>query len=350
MIGYGSPPASDEIEIAIFGPGYGEAIALHIGDARWLLVDSCINPDTKNPATEEYLNSIGVDDGQVDAIVVSHWHDDHVRGMSSLASRYTDAVIFISTVFNDKDAKAFLAAYGGNNLSPHTGGAKELFSTVSSSNNVSFAGHRTLVIDSNSVRVTALSPMPGAMAQSVAHFAQYIPKKDGAKNYAPEPRTNFESIVLHVDFGNDAILLGSDLEEHVSYGWSAVASDRWSGARRNASVYKVAHHGSNSGECSNIWSNLLQADPIISMTPWALGGKRLPTVQDKRRLKTQSSNVYISSGSSNSPQMDINQLKRLKDIAGDVRLVDGGFGMVRHRKKAGSSAWSTELFGSAQKL
>lgn len=46
MIDYGAPPAADEIEFSLFGPGYGEAVAVHLGDGTWLLIDSCIDPDS----------------------------------------------------------------------------------------------------------------------------------------------------------------------------------------------------------------------------------------------------------------------------------------------------------------
>jgi len=72
---YTAGPAPDEPEVVVFGPGYGEAIAVHLGDNQWLLVDSCRNPKTKVPASLEYLQEIGVDPTQVLAVVASHWHD-----------------------------------------------------------------------------------------------------------------------------------------------------------------------------------------------------------------------------------------------------------------------------------
>lgn len=171
MIDYGAPPAVDEIEVTLFGPGFGEAIAVHWGEGAWLLVDSCINPDTKNPASEEYLDSIGVGANQVQAIVASHWHDDHVRGISKLVSKYTDADFVVSAVFNDKEAVAFLSAYGDGSSSGITGGAKELYFSYESCENVSYALHKSIVVEDKAVIVTALSPLHGAFAQSIAHLA-----------------------------------------------------------------------------------------------------------------------------------------------------------------------------------
>lgn len=350
MIDYGGPPAADEIEVTLFGPGFGEAIAVHWGEGAWLLVDSCINPDTKNPASEEYLDCIGVGANQVQAIVASHWHDDHVRGISKLVSKYTDANFVVSAVFNDKEAAAFLSAYGDGSSSGITGGAKELYFSYESCENVSYALHKSIVVEDKAVTVTALSPLHGAFAQSIAHLAQYLPKKGGSINYAPDLKENLEAIVLHIDLGYDAILLGSDLMNHINFGWAAVVADKWSGSRRLASAYKVAHHGGKSGDSPQIWATMLQAEPVACMTPWTLAGNRLPTDEDQKRVKGNSSNAYITSGASRRPKMERAQLKRLGDIAKNITLVNSGFGAVRLRKQISDQEWGVELFGAAQRL
>jgi hypothetical protein len=354
MIDFGTPPAADEIEVTLFGPGYGEAIAVHLGDGAWLLVDSCIDPDSRAPASGAYLDEIGVVPDQVRAIVASHWHDDHVRGISQLASKYAEADFVMSAVFNDTEASAFLSAYNSESSSGLSRGAKELFSAVEDRANVAYALHKSLVIDDNfaarPVRVTALSPLPAAFSQCIAHFAQYLPKRGDAMNHAPEIHPNLEAIVLHIDLDDDAILLGSDLEDHGKLGWRAVIADRWSGSRRPATAYKVAHHGSCTGDCPEIWATLLQTEPMVCLTPYTLAGRRLPTDDDKQRVRGNTPHAYIASGASRSPQMDSRHLKRLRDIAKNVMLVDAGFGVVRLRKQIGAQSWSVELFGAAQRL
>jgi len=354
MIDYGSPPAADEIEVTLFGPGYGEAIAVHLGDGAWLLIDSCIDPDAGAPASGAYLKKIGVGPDQVRTIVASHWHDDHVRGISQLATTHPEADFVVSAVFNDKEALAFLSAYNGESSSGLARGAKELFSAVEARASVFPALHKSLVIDDTfnkrPVRVTALSPVPAAFAQCIAHLAQYLPKRREAINHAPELHPNLEAIVLHIDLGDDAVLLGSDLENHGNLGWTAVVADHWSGSRKPASAYKVAHHGSYTGDSPQIWATLLQPDPIACLTPYTLAGRRLPTNADKQRVKGNTSHAYIASGASRSPQMDSRQLKRLRDMAKNVALVDAGFGAVRLRKQIGAQSWGVELFGAAQQL
>jgi len=354
MIDYGAPPAADEIEVTLFGPGYGEAIAVHLGEGAWLLVDSCIDPSSKAPASGTYLEQIGVDAGQVRAIVASHWHDDHVRGISQLAVRHPQADFVISAVFNAREAAAFLAAFSGASSSELARGAKELFRVMRVRETVFAAMHRSNVLqatlNARQVRVTALSPVPAAFSQSLAHLAQYLPRKGQAINHAPELRPNFEAVVLHIDVGDDAVLLGADLENHDRFGWSAVVADQWSGARGPATAYKVAHHGSYTGDCAQVWETLLKPDPVACLTPFTLGDLRLPTDADKARMRGNSQHAYISSGASRRPDMDSRQLKRLGDICKKLARFDAGFGAVRLRRQSGAPSWDVELFGAAQPL
>lgn len=354
MIDYGPPPSADEIEVTLFGPGYGEAIVVHLGDGVWLLIDSCIDPDAKAPASGVYLDGLEVGPDQVRTIVALHWHDDHVRGISKLATKYPDADFVMSAVFNDKEASAFLSAYNGESSLGLARGTKELFSAVKARANISHAFHKSLVIDDTfnqrPVRVTALSPVQAAFNQNVAHFAQYRPIRRGAINHAPEIHPNLAAIVLHIDFGDDAILLGSDLENHNNLGWTAVIADEWSGNRKPATAYKVAHHGSKSGDCPQIWEKLLQPDPVACLTPWILAGKRLPTDADQQRVKENASHAFIASAASRRPQMDNSQLKRLGDMAKNIALVDSGFGAVQLRKQIGAQSWGVKLFGAAGQL
>ncbi|MBA2410266.1 MAG: MBL fold metallo-hydrolase [Gammaproteobacteria bacterium] len=354
MIDYGAPPADDQIEITLFGPGYGEAIAVHLGCGAWLLVDSCIDPEFRAPASGIYLDQIGVDASQVRAIVASHWHDDHVRGISQLATKHPNAEFFLSAVFNSKEAGAFLAAFSGNSSAGLARGAKELFSAIQSREAVTPVLHKSIVLEATlsnrPVMVTALSPMPAAFAQSLAHMSQYLPRKAKPINHIPELRPNRESVVLHVNVGEDAILLGADLEEDQTSGWSAMIADNWSRGRRPATAYKVAHHGSSTGDCRQIWENLLTPDPVACLTPFSLGDLRLPTEADKHRVRTMTPHAYTTSGASRRPAMDSGQLKRLGDICKKLARVDAGFGAVRARKHFGSPSWSTELFGAARIL
>ena len=214
--------------------------------------------------------------------------------------------------------------------------------------------HKSIVLQATlnkrQVIVTALSPMPSAFAQFLAHVGSYLPRNGQPINHAPEVRPNLAAVALHIDLGDDAVLLGADLEEHHTYGWSAVVADRWSGARRPATAFKIAHHGSHTGDCTQVWARMLKSTPTACLTPFTLGNLRLPTDADKARVKGNTALPYTSSAASRRPEMDSRLLKRLGDICKNVARVDSGFGAVRLRRQVDTAAWGVELFGSAQAL
>lgn len=69
------------VEFTAFGPGYGECLLVHLGDNEWMIVDSCVEAD-RVPVLE-YLGAMNVEAAEaVKLVVATHWHDDHVRGIS----------------------------------------------------------------------------------------------------------------------------------------------------------------------------------------------------------------------------------------------------------------------------
>lgn len=355
MYEYGIAPSADVAEVTVFGPGFGEAIAVHVGDGNWLLVDSCKSPQSGEPASLEYLDKIGVPRANIRAIIASHWHDDHIRGLANIVKGCPNADLHISAAFDKKEASAFLSAYGGRSAAMHTGGAKELFNAVSLVDSPLLVQQRTLIWDGSvqgrKMRAVAYSPTPAALSQSLAHMVQYIPSPHSPINHAPsELKPNLEAIVISLDLGGDGILLGSDLEDHGKNGWSAVVSNGWCVGNQKASLYKVSHHGSITGHHEEIWTKLLSTAPASTMTPFIHGSNNLPTVDDRRRIIGLSSDAFISSNGSKRPQLDAHLKKRMGALANKLKPVNSGFGVVRLRKKLGTKDWVPEIFGQAARL
>src|SRR5271165_3173970 len=76
----GKPPANDELELAVFGPGTGESILVHLGAGEWLCVDCARFRGRVWPLV--YLEALGVPATAIKLIIASHWHTDHVDGLS----------------------------------------------------------------------------------------------------------------------------------------------------------------------------------------------------------------------------------------------------------------------------
>jgi hypothetical protein len=105
-----SAPAPDSLEVSLFGPGYGECVVCHLGGGEWLVVDSCWDFRRNLHPAVEYLRSLNVDLGRdVVFVVASHWHDDHVRGLSDLLLECSAATFCCSSALRDSE---FLEAVG----------------------------------------------------------------------------------------------------------------------------------------------------------------------------------------------------------------------------------------------
>ena len=84
------------------GGGYGESVVVQLGMNNWMVVDSCIDPVTKESLPLEYLKSLGVHiETEVKLIVCSHWHNDHILGIDKLLEECKSATLAFA-VTSDK--------------------------------------------------------------------------------------------------------------------------------------------------------------------------------------------------------------------------------------------------------
>ncbi len=78
----GRPPDSDEYEVSVFGKGYGESIVVSCGHEDYIIIDSFINPITGRPIALDYLGCMGMTYTRIKQVIITHWHDDQIRGIS----------------------------------------------------------------------------------------------------------------------------------------------------------------------------------------------------------------------------------------------------------------------------
>ncbi len=183
-----SPPAPDEFEVTVIGPSYGEAVLVHVGDQRWIIVDSTLRSGKSEPSSIEYLRSIGVVPEEcVRLIVVTHWHDDHIRGISETVKICKQAGICIPSAFVQLEFRRFLAAHMDSIPSIHGTGVDELISVVTQMrdreiNHLAIADKRLLNfrdVDSSHrlpVQVWSLSPSSFQVTESLGNWPTSFPK------------------------------------------------------------------------------------------------------------------------------------------------------------------------------
>src|SRR5437868_4316182 len=63
----------------VFGPGYGESVAVRVPPDEWLVIDSC--RIAKQSAASHVLRRYG---GKLTVLLLTHVHKDHYRGFVDL--------------------------------------------------------------------------------------------------------------------------------------------------------------------------------------------------------------------------------------------------------------------------
>lgn len=366
-------PAQDELEISVFGPGYGECILIHVGNGAWLAIDSCIDPRTKRPASLNYLEAIDVAPaGAIEMIVASHWHDDHVRGMHDLLVAATGARFSCSLALAKQEFISLAKIYSGRQ-GRIPSGPEELHRCLNTLRErqlqTGSTHHRwatndkllcqTVVGQPINFKLTALSPSDEMLTRTQRFMFNYL---DATKKGCSEPRLlatrpNDVAVALLLEICGRQILFGSDLEEESdpAVGWSAVMTSETIKASGKSSVFKVAHHGADSGHSDPVWNDLLAEKPLALLTPFRHGSLRLPTQSDRQRILGKTDRAYISANPNGSSKLSRKAGKVQTFIDSTVknrRLANGAIGHVRWRAPLSDPAdfGKVDLFGAALAL
>jgi beta-lactamase superfamily II metal-dependent hydrolase len=295
-----TPPKPSELEVTLLGPSVGECIVIHYED-MWFVIDSCVDRESRQPAALLYLESIGVDPSKIKFVACSHWHDDHIRGLSEILAAAPNAKFCMSNALASNEFVSLLNAYsdGSSNEPPFTSGVAELTQCIKILKNRNsppkLAGQdqRLYMSEDGKAEFWSLSPSSENTAKSLIRLASLMPPLWTNKFTLPAKGPNHLAVAMHFRAGEHSVLLGSDLEEHGNplTGWSAVLSSAEKPPHK-AGLYKVAHHGSATAEHNGIWTDLLTPTPLAILTPFTRSG--LPRNEDIDRIKNHANRVFIT--------------------------------------------------------
>ena len=346
------PPSSDEFELTLLGPGYGESILLHVGAGSWIVVDS-YQQGNRPPAALGYLEQIGVDpETSVELIVATHWHDDHIRGISNLVDVCKNATFCCSAALVKKEFLGVVEALAGRDVSSFGSGVDELqrvFSRIPAGGwTPIFALANRRILRKRDCEVYSLSPDDPSVVKFLRNIGSLIPGIGESLRRAPQASPNEVSVVLWIKSGDTTVLLGADMEK---MGWVNIVQDPQRPIDK-ASVFKVAHHGSQDAHDPQVWQELLVDSPYALVAPWSRGGRVLPKRTDVERILSFAPNAYVTvarQGLVRSPARRDRMVERTIRDAG-VRLYrrTPSSGGLRLRRRIGSGAdWEVEKWGPA---
>jgi len=319
---------------------------LCLGYRRWFIIDSCLCPETKKPIALSYLQGLGVDASRdVIGILITHWHSDHIAGAYELLKACSKAKLHCSSALMSREAISIASLYKKDIFSNTDIEIREfsqiikfLFETkdrerlVLVKNRHAFFDYRQEV----STRLVALSPSDVATTQAIAKLAT-LKIKEGdqrVRNIVPESE-NLNAVALHFTFGNLSIVLGADLEEtgNPQTGWSAIFNSNIISelSLPVASLFKVSHHGSQTGHHDKIWQELLTEKPLSITTPYSRS--HLPKTENIIRLKALSSCFLVTRDSKVSKKIKRDPMveRELKAIVKEKRTLNDKMGHIQIR-------------------
>jgi len=358
-----NPPTDSEVEISLIGTGggYGETVLIKIAKDSWIIIDSCINPFTREPLALEYLSKIGVDFSCVNLIVCTHWHNDHIKGLAKVLSECKNAEFCFSSV-HDLDKFLLLCEIDySKTLKGSISSTNEFASCLEIINNRETQFTRaqcnlilySTKIDSVEFILYALSPSPKTIADFDSEISELITDFGERSAAIINKSPNEKSVALLLKFGEHRVLLGSDLEvgKDDNEGWRHIVKHSKVIDENKSKLYKIPHHGSHNGYLDKIFNLLVDSDSILKLTPYKSSG--IPREEMLEKYSEHSNTIYLTSNTviSKKPKKRSPSIEKMISRSA-ISLIEARFsqGIVRSRLDFSipGETWKVELFEAAQ--
>jgi hypothetical protein len=350
-------PALDQIEVSIFGPGFGECILVHLGGARWIVVDSCMDRDRHKPAALAYFDEIGINPASaVELIAITHWDDDHVSGIDLIVEACPNAEFWCSEALRNPELLTLVDIKLTRADLKFTRGVSQIGRLID------LAGARfkfalsCMRIYQNPgavpVEIWSLSPSQYENLLAKQRFGDLVRSLVGVQHRISDRKQNHAAMVLAVFIGPDQILLGADLEEpgDPRLGWSAIVADPNKPPTLMAKIFKIPHHGSETAHHPDSWKCLIANEPLTATTPYNKS-VLLPKQSDVIRITALATSSYVTK------RRPYRRRRRRQNVVEklvpkSLRALTRVPGQIRFRKQIGASTgdWVVDLFDGADLL
>jgi len=361
-----NPPLSSEFEFSLLGRGkaYGESIVLHLGDNKWGIIDNCINHKSKESLALEYLQKLKIPFDNVQFIVCTHWHQDHITNITSLFQKCPKAIFYLSSALNCENFKALICFQGkiNSHFNATSQFVKLIKYAIESGRKVIRVNQDQILFSNNisgcNLKIVALSPTE----ETKRHFEKTTKKMmeniSGIESSVCKPEPNLQSIVCYIKIGDFSVLLGGDLENDnkEGLGWQGVLeSIELSANTQKVNIFKVPHHGSENAYDEQIWKKIVAFKKAhLVTTPLKNGNALLPNTEMIQNICNFSKNFYLTSNpySIKSGKHNRKVQKFIKKSGLNIKKISQELGQVRFRKDFSkeNTRLRIEKFGEARKI
>lgn len=303
-----------------------------------------------------YFDDIGIVPAAITFVLVTHWDDDHIRGVAEIVDAAVSCTVAVSAALRVGEAFSFVirqAERGGRDSGVtefrdvlRIAGKREKTPLVWATANTDL--HPQPPGDHPVVK--ALSPSHDAVGRSLEALIEGATAKESTvpRRFRAPEGPNGASVATVVRKNGMTILLGADLENSANpeAGWNAVLT--YAAPTTAASLVKVPHHASAGAHHDEMWAKLVEPGAVAIVTPWNLGASFLPLDADLTRLRGLTDQLYLAA---------VPSLARVKKDPAVTRLISRlhgeniqelrGWGQVRARRKPDDEAWRIDLDGDA---
>lgn len=310
---YLDKPKNNEVEITLFGHGYGESIVVYVPEVGWGIIDSfqaTIEKETIIPPLEYLKELLSPDYPKLAFVLLTHPHEDHYLGFDNILSDYPGGIEKICWYQGDgtRELKNYWIQQkiANNGALPSYSkiyiAIKEAVKRGVSERRLSelteIIDKRNIQIDNyglTDISIKALSPGSSSIRKYVELLQKAIPEEGKPVFRLDDRGHNLLSVSLLITLGDLKILLGSDVEnsQGKDTGWIEILLN--TRADLSVQLVKVSHHGSINGYHKEAWDmHCSKAKPIAIISPYNKASSPLPDTEVTNVLKKICHRVGVS--------------------------------------------------------
>lgn len=244
-------PQHPPVEVVVLGKGVGESVLVRVGE-EWTVIDSFVveSPDGtgRAPAPLVYLRQHGVDLMNVRAVILSHLHADHSRGIDDVVLECRNARFYLPGAVPDATWRDIVKIAVPTENRAALDEIATAYRYASDDDRFSTAAAVTLVHQSTDC-LRAIGPSGRAVLAAREPLA--LDDLAGARRVLDK---NYTSIVVLLISGGAVALLGADMDADADLGWPRLLAEHaglhWIGG---VGLVKVAHHGSETAHHAELY-------------------------------------------------------------------------------------------------